>query len=176
MPERILGIDPGTHKMGYGIVDARGPDYYHLASGALSASRSEWLGGRLWKLLQDLLNLIDEYKPTALAVEQPFVPRGQTDSPRSNMASALAIGQAEALVLIAAAARDLPLERYAPSQIKKAVSNDGRGSKLQIQEMVRLILNLAEAPQPVDATDALAVAICHLQSQHVKTLIEAGRK
>ena len=92
------------------------------------------------------------------------------------MASALAIGQAEALVLIAAAARDLPLERYAPSQIKKAVSNDGRGSKLQIQEMVRLILNLAEAPQPIDATDALAVAICHLQSQHVKTLIEAGRK
>jgi crossover junction endodeoxyribonuclease RuvC len=176
MPERILGIDPGTHNMGYGIIDAMGPDYYHVASGALRPSRSEWLGGRLWRLLQDLLNLIDEYKPTALAVERPFVPRGQSDSQRSNVASALAIGQAEALVLIAAAARDLPLERYAPGEIKKAVSNDGRGSKLQVQEMVRLILRLAEPPQPLDATDALAVAICHLQSQHVRELVEASRK
>ena len=175
MAERVLGVDPGTVRMGYGLVESSGHETRHLASGALAPRRSLPLGDRLWELFQELTTLLDTWKPTALAVEEPYVPRTRADGTGSSVRSAMALGQAEALVLIAAAARGIPVSRYAPSQIKSAVTNDGRGSKEQVQEMVRLILGLPQRPQPTDAADALAVALCHLQHQRAARLVGAGR-
>ena len=175
MAERVLGIDPGTLRMGYGIVESSGHQARYLTAGAIVPPRSLPLGDRLWALFQELTTLLDTWTPTTLAVEEPFVPRTRADGTGSSVRSAMALGQAEALVLMAAAARGIPVTRYAPAQIKSAVTNDGRGSKEQVQEMVRLILGLSARPQPTDAADALAVALCHLQHQRAARLVGAGR-
>ena len=176
MTERVLGIDPGTVRMGYGLVESSGHQTQHLASGAFVPRRSLPIGERLWELFQELTALIDTWKPTTMAVEEPFVPRTKADGMDSSRRSAMALGQAEALVLIAAAARGIPVSRYAPAQIKSAVTNDGRGSKEQVQEMVRLILGLSQRPEPTDAADALAVALCHLQHQRAARLVGTGSR
>ena len=175
MAERVLGVDPGTLRMGYGVVESSGHQARYLTAGAIIPRRSLPLGDRLWALFQELTTLLDTWKPTTLAVEEPFVPRTRADGTGSSVRSAMALGQAEALVLMAAAARGIPVTRYAPSQIKSAVTNDGRGSKEQVQEMVRLILGLPQRPHPSDAADALAVALCHLQHQRAARLVGAGR-
>lgn len=175
MAERVLGVDPGTLRMGYGVVESSGHQARYLTAGAIIPRRSLPLGDRLWALFQELTTLLDTWTPTTLAVEEPFVPRTRADGTGSSVRSAMALGQAEALVLMAAAARGIPVTRYAPAQIKSAVTNDGRGSKEQVQEMVRLILGLPQRPHPADAADALAVALCHIQHQRAARLVGAGR-
>ncbi len=160
---RILGIDPGTRVMGYGVVDSQNDEIAMVDYGALVANARSPIGERLHYLYQQVLEIIARHRPDAVAVEQPFVAR--------NVRTALAIGRAQTIALLAAAGSGLPAYEYTPARVKQSVTNYGASSKEQVQEMVRLQLGLAEAPQPDDAADALAVAICHLREIHLDNLL-----
>ncbi len=161
---RVLGIDPGTVVTGYGVIDSTGDRIDMVDCGALIAPEGLPIAERLSYFYNGLLGIIRRHKPDVVAVEQPFVAK--------NARTALAIGRAQAVALLAAANRKIPAHEYTPAQIKQRVASYGASSKEQIQEMVRLQLGLAEAPQPSDAADALAVAICHLGEMHLKSLLE----
>jgi len=162
---RILGIDPGTVTMGYGVIEGGDEELALVDYGVLNSPLRSPIGERLSYLYNGLLEVISRSQPDAVAVEQPFV------STR-NVKSALAIGRAQAVAILAAANRQIPTYEYTPTQVKQRVADYGASSKEQIQEMVRLQLGLAEAPQPSDAADALAVAICHLREVHVSNLLD----
>ena len=165
---RVLGIDPGTVTMGYGVVESRDDEIALIDYGALSSPERSPIGERLSYLYQELLEIIQRHQPDTVAVEQPFVAH--------NVRSALAIGRAQAIALLAAANKGIPTQEYTPAQVKQMVTNYGASSKEQIQEMVRLQLGLAEVPQPDDAADALAVAICHLREAHLSNLLAKQRE
>ena len=160
---KILGIDPGTVVMGYGVIESEDDEIALVDYGALVGPERSEIGERLSHLYNELEQIIDRHHPDAVAVEQPFISK--------NVRSAMAIGRAQAIALLAAARRNIPTHEYTPAQIKQRVANYGASSKEQIQEMVRLQLGLAEVPQPNDAADALAVAICHLQEMHLNKLL-----
>ena len=131
MTERVLGIDPGTLRMGYGLVESSGHQPRYLASGALVPPRSHPLGERLWELFQELTKLLDTWEPTTVAVEEPYVPRTRADGTGSSVRSAMALGQAEALVLIAAAARGIPVTATPPprSRAQSRMTAEARRSR-----------------------------------------------
>ncbi|MDD4859580.1 MAG: crossover junction endodeoxyribonuclease RuvC [Dehalococcoidales bacterium] len=163
----ILGIDPGTLVMGYGVIDSRGDEIALVACGALTGSAKQPIAERLSNLYKSLQELIRLHHPEVVAVEQPFVAK--------NVHSAMAIGRAQAIALLAAADNHLPAFEYTPAKIKQSVANYGASSKEQIQQMVKLQLGMAELPEPNDAADALAVAICHSREAHLTGLLERGR-
>ncbi len=160
---RILGIDPGTRVMGYGVVESENDEIALVDCGALVTNERSPIGERLHYLYQQVLEIIARHRPDAVAVEQPFVAR--------NVRTALAIGRAQAIALLAAAGSGLPAYEYTPARVKQSVANYGASSKEQVQEMVRLQLGMAEVPRPDDAADALAVAICHLRETHLDNLL-----
>ena len=160
---RVLGIDPGTVTMGYGVVESRDDEIALIDCGALVSPERSPIGERLNYLYNELLEIIQQHQPEAVVVEQPFMAK--------NARSALAIGRAQAIALLAATGKGIPTFEYTPAQIKQMVANYGASSKEQIQEMVKLQLGLAEVPQPDDAADALAVAICHLREIHLSNLL-----
>jgi len=160
---RVLGIDPGTVAMGYGIVESRNEEVALVDCGALDCPARSPIGERLSILYHGLEQIILRYQPDAVAVEQPFVAK--------NIKSTLAIGKAQAVAILAAANRGIPVCEYTPTQVKQRVANYGASSKEQIQEMVRLQLGLSEVPRPSDAADALAVALCHLCEVHLTDLL-----
>ena len=160
---KILGIDPGTLVMGYGIIDADGDEIALVDYGAINPPKNGAIGERLHHLYNGILDIIRRYRPGAVAVEQPFISK--------NVRSAMAIGRAQAIALLAAAGEGIPAYEYTPTEVKQRVADYGASSKEQIQEMVRLQLGLAEVPQPNDAADAIAVAICHLREVHLSNLL-----
>ncbi|MFC1903807.1 crossover junction endodeoxyribonuclease RuvC [Chloroflexota bacterium] len=160
---KILGIDPGTVTMGYGVVESQDDEIAMVDFGALVSPERSPIGERLSYLYRELLKIIQHHQPDAVAVEQPFVAK--------NVRSALAIGRAQAVALLAAALKGIPTHEYTPARIKQRVANYGASSKEQMQKMVQLQLGLAEVPQPDDAADALAVAICHLREIHLSNLL-----
>ena len=160
---KVLGIDPGTMVMGYGVIESEDDEIALIDFGALVGPGRSPIGERLSYLYNELLEIIQRHQPDAVAVEQPFIAK--------NVRSALAIGRAQAIALLAATGRGIPTYEYTPAQIKQRVANYGASSKEQIQEMVRLHLGLSEVPQPNDAADALAVAICHLREIHLSNLL-----
>jgi crossover junction endodeoxyribonuclease RuvC len=164
---RILGIDPGTVVIGYGVIDSEADEMTLVDCSAITCNQRSSMGERLSYLYNELSQVISRYQPDAVAVEQPFVAK--------NVRSALAIGKAQAISILAAANRGIPTYEYTPAQIKRAVANYGASSKEQIQEMVKLQLGLPCVPQPVDASDALAVAICHIREMHLKNLLAERR-
>ncbi len=160
---RILGIDPGTIVMGYGVIDSIDGKLTPVDFGAIKTPPGSLIGERLSVLYRRLEEIIEECRPDTVAVEQPFVAK--------NAKSALAIGQAQAVAILAASNRKIPVYEYTPTQVKQSVANYGASSKEQIQQMVKLQLNLTEIPQPNDAADALAVALCHLSETHLSDLL-----
>ena len=160
---RILGIDPGTIVMGYGIIASQDDEITLVDYGSLTTTARSPIGERLSYLYHRLLEIIATYRPDVVAVEQPFLGK--------NVKSALAIGRAQAIAILAAANQGVPSFEYTPAQIKQRVTNYGASSKEQIQEMVRLQLGLSEVPQPNDAADALAVALCHHGEVHLSSLL-----
>ena len=160
---RILGIDPGTVTMGYGVIDSKDDEIALVDCGALVSQASSPIGERLSFLYNGLMEIIMRCQPDAVAIEQPFMAK--------NVKSALAIGRAQAIAILAAANRGISTHEYTPTQVKQRVANYGASSKEQIQEMVRLQLGLSQVPQPNDAADALAVAICHLREIHLSNLL-----
>jgi len=150
---RILGVDPGTQVVGYGVIDARGNDTSMVAHGGIVAPSKASLPERLSFIYSQLCEIIATYQPECAAIETPFV----SENPRT----ALAMGKAQATALLAAANNGLSIYEYPPAQVKLTVTGSGNAPKDQVQEMVRLRLGLDLAPEPADAADALAVAICH---------------
>ncbi len=160
---RILGIDPGTVTMGYGVIDVVDDEITLVSGDALTAQERSPIGERLSFLHQRLLEIISRFQPDAVAIEQPFMAK--------NVKAALAVGRAQAIAILAAAEKGIPTYEYTPAQVKQRVTNYGASSKEQVQEMVKLQLGLAEVPQPSDAADALAVALCHLHETHLDSLL-----
>jgi crossover junction endodeoxyribonuclease RuvC len=161
---RILGIDPGTITTGYGVIDNANDVVTVVDYGAINAPARSTIGERLSFIYNHLLEIIARHRPDVVAVEQPFISK--------NVKSALAIGRAQAIAILAAAGNGIPICEYTPAQVKQQVSNYGAGSKQQIQEMVKLQLGLPGIPQPDDAADALAVALCHISQTRLSALLE----
>ncbi|MFA7187172.1 MAG: crossover junction endodeoxyribonuclease RuvC [Dehalococcoides mccartyi] len=163
---RILGIDPGTLVVGYGIIETANDELTLVGFSSLTPPACAPIPQRLAYIYKGLVEVIELYQPDEVAVESPFADK--------NIKSALAIGKAQAVALLAAANHSLPVTEYSPACIKSRVAGSGNASKEQIQEMVRLLLNLAEIPQPNDAADALAVAICHHSERAFTNIISQG--
>ncbi len=156
---RILGIDPGSRITGYGIIDSQGNQHHYRDSGCIQTIPGRPLAERLTIIFQSLQQLIDQYQPDEIAIEQVFMHR--------NADSALKLGHARGVALCAAALKDLPIHEYAPRMIKQAVVGHGSADKKQVQLMVRALLNLSITPK-TDAADALAVAICHSHTRKTR--------
>ena len=160
---RVLGIDPGTIIMGYGVIESQDNDTVLIKFGAIKTPSRSPIGERLSFLYGRVTEIISRYSPEAVAVEQPFIAK--------NARSALAIGRAQAVAILAAANSHIPCYEYTPAEIKQRVANYGASNKEQIQQMVMLQLGLNDIPDPADAADALAVALCHLQVIHLENLL-----
>ena len=155
----VLAIDPGTLRMGYGVV-REGVGIEAVDYGVVSLPASMSIESRLFQMHSHILNMIAIFRPDALAIEDPFVGRGE----RSFPGSSLAIGQAQAAVLIGAASQGVEIFKYAPAQIKRAVADYGAATKEQIRGIVAATLGISEKLE-IDAADALAVGLCHLSQQ-----------
>ena len=153
---RIIGVDPGSRSTGYGIVESDGSRLVHVASGFVRAAEGEW-SNRLRRIFEELDAVIDAHSPDEFAIEKVFMHR--------NPSSALKLGQARGVAILAASLRSLSVHEYSPNEIKQAVTGKGHASKEQIQYMTKVLLSLREPPQS-DQADALAVAICraHLRA------------
>jgi len=154
MAKIILGIDPGIADTGYGVIKSEGSKLTCLAYGSIKTDSKLDLISRLDILHRALDKIIKKYQPDLAAIEQLFF--------NKNVRTALIVGQARGVILLTLKQNKLTIVDYTPSQVKSAVSAYGQASKLQVQKMVKLILNLKELPKPDDAADALAVAICGL--------------
>jgi crossover junction endodeoxyribonuclease RuvC len=159
----VLGIDPGTIIAGYGLVDNSDGDLRMVAYGVIKSPQKLPTPERLSKLYYGLKEIVERYQPDVVAVEQPFV--------SNNVSTAFVIGRAQAVAILVAANQQIPVFEYSPAKVKHAVSSYGASSKEQMQQMVKLQLNLAELPEPADAADALAVALCHISETHFSNLI-----
>jgi crossover junction endodeoxyribonuclease RuvC len=159
----VLGIDPGVAAMGYGVVEEGEAGLKAVAYGDLTTSKKATPGERLKSLYSGLNGLIEQHQPSEVAVEF-FMGR--------NLRTALAVGQACGIVLLAAANKNLPIYEYTPLRVKQQVASYGRANKRQVQEMVKIQLGLPSIPQPDDAADALAVAICHIYESRSKKILE----
>jgi crossover junction endodeoxyribonuclease RuvC len=152
----VLGIDPGTARMGYGIVERTGSRLRMVDAGCLQTAAELPLAKRLLAIHELLVDLIELHSPDLVAVERLFFSK--------NAQTAFAVGQARGVVLLAAGQRGIPCWSYTPQQIKGAVCGSGRAAKDQVQRMVQTLLSLEQPPRPDHAADALAVAICHANS------------
>ena len=162
---RVLGIDPGTIRLGYGIIDGE-DQMYMMCCGVLNLSVKKPIEARLYSLYTELNQIIIEHQPDEVAIEEPFVGH--------NIRSALAICRAQAVAMLAATNQGLPVYRYSPTEIKQQVTSYGGSDKKQVQQMVMIQLGLPQPPPPSDAADALATAICHFQQQRFHQWL-AGR-
>jgi len=161
---RVLGIDPGTAITGYAVVEDEGGQLQLIDLGVINTPAKSPLPSRLQKIYTDLQHAIKTHQPDAAAVEQLFFSR--------NVRTAMAVGHARGVTLLALADAGLPIAEYTPMQIKQAVTGYGNADKRQIQEMVRMLLNLDEIPRPDDAADAAAVAICYLHRAKLDGLLQ----
>lgn len=153
----VLGVDPGTAITGYGVVaETEAGEFLLLACGVIRTPAHAPMHLRLLELFQDLQKLIEEFQPDEMAVEKLFFGR--------NVTTAISVGQARGSILLAAALAGLDVIEYTPAEIKQAISGYGNADKEQVQEMVRQLLHLEQAPQPDDAADGVAIAVCHLQA------------
>lgn len=152
----ILGIDPGTKISGYGLIKVEEKGYQPIDYGCIRPPPHLKLSDRYLIIFNAVEDLIDQYKPHALAIETQYV--------HKNIQSAIKLGMARGVVMVAAKKKGLPVFEYAPTKAKLAVVGHGKASKFQVQGMVQQILRLSALPQPEDAADALALAICHAQA------------
>ncbi|MFO7831235.1 MAG: crossover junction endodeoxyribonuclease RuvC [Desulfuromonadaceae bacterium] len=162
---RILGIDPGTRITGYGLIDQRGNRLTHVDNGAIYTRSCDELPLRLSQIYTGLLQAIETYKPDTMAIEKVFVAK--------NAGSALKLGQARGTAIVAGVNTGLPVFEYSALQVKSAVVGYGKAGKTQVQQMVKALLKLPEIAQE-DASDALAIAICHANSHAHNSRMKGG--
>lgn len=164
---RVIGIDPGTATTGFGLVERTGGRVAGVSYGVIRTEAGTAAAARLAKIHRQLGELIQRHAPEAAAVEEIFF--------NHNVRSALSVGQARGVCLLAAARADLAVYDYTPPQVKMAVAGYGRARKGQVQRMVQSLLGLEELPRPDDAADALAVAICCLHSRRTAAARQSGQ-
>jgi crossover junction endodeoxyribonuclease RuvC len=160
----VLGIDPGTAITGYGFVTEAEAGPVLVTYGAVLTPAGAPMPERLRTLFRELKQLIALHRPETAAVEKLFFQR--------NVTTAMTVGQARGVAILALAEANVSVGEYTPKEVKQAVAGYGGADKPQMQQMVRAILNLSDVPKPDDAADALAVAICHLHSMKLKALTE----
>src|SRR4026207_1526806 len=168
---RVLGVDPGSQTMGWGIVEGDGRRYSLVAYGSVRAPSSQRFSARLLKMCNGLEEVIAEHRPDACALEDSFL--------ATNVKVSRKLGQGRGVVLLAAERAALEIHEYSPRLIKQTVVGYGNAEKHQVQEMVRLLLRMKEVPQPHDAADALAIAICHFHHAGMQDRIrnaKAGKR
>src|SRR5205085_1964854 len=153
---RVLGIDCGSRVTGYGVIDTDGADCILVRCGAIRSKLSDPLALRLRSIYNGIVEVIRDVQPDVAAFENLFY--------ATNVQSALKLGHVRGVSVFAAAEADLPVFEYSPLEVKSAVTGYGRAEKAQVQQMVRALLKLTETPEPYDASDALAVAICHVHT------------
>jgi crossover junction endodeoxyribonuclease RuvC len=153
---KVFGIDPGSERTGYGCIESDGSRHRLVGCGAIATPPRAAFPDKLLTIHDRLAALIAEWKPDSVAVENIFY--------ATNVRTALKLGHARGVAILAAVEAGVPVAEYTPAEIKRAVVGYGRAEKRQIQEMVRLLLGLSQVPSPTDAADALAVAICHVHA------------
>lgn len=163
---RIIGIDPGIAITGYALVEESGSDFICIASGCIRTDKDLSSETRLRKIHEQLLDLISEYKPGAMAVEKIFFSK--------NVRTAFQVGEARGVIILTAAIKGLQLFEYTPLQVKQAVAGYGKAEKVQVQKMVQMLLKLSSIPKVDDEADAMAVALCHMQSRRWQEAVKGG--
>ena len=164
---RVFGIDPGSERTGYGCVETDGSRHQLVACGAITARPSDDFPARLARIHEQLSALLAECRPDCVAIESLFH--------ANNARSALKLGHARGVAMLAAVQAGCLVVEYTPAEVKRAVVGYGRAEKQQVQQMIKLLLGLTAVPTPHDASDALAVAICHVHSMPPTGRIQAGR-
>jgi crossover junction endodeoxyribonuclease RuvC len=162
---RVLGIDCGSRVTGYGVIDSDGADCVFVQCGAIRSKPSDPIAERLKCIHDGIVEIIGELQPNVAAFESLFY--------ATNVQSALKLGHVRGVSMFAAAAANLPVYEYSPLEVKSAVTGYGRAEKPQVQQMVRALLKLNAPPLPYDASDALAVAICHIHTNGFNKSIAA---
>lgn len=160
----ILGIDPGSRITGYGIITKQGNRLIHLDNGAIFTQSAKDFPQRLERIYRGVSEIIAQFRPQAIAVENVFLAK--------NAQSALKLGQARGAAIVAAVSVGLPVFEYTALQVKQAVVGSGRAEKMQVQQMIKALLNLPEVAQE-DASDALAVAVCHAHSANLNAVLRS---
>lgn len=160
----IIGIDPGTALLGYGVISYKGNKFSTLTYGCVKNSSAIPMPEKLHVIYETIKSLINQFSPDVLAMENLFF--------NQNVTTAMTVSQARGVVSLAAFQEGIDFYEYTPLQVKQAVVGYGKAEKKQIQQMVKVILNLRETPKPDDVADALAIAICHAHSGNIKALIE----
>ncbi len=164
---RVLGIDPGTAITGYAVVEEQGADLRLLVVGALQTPADDDLSQRLQAIYRGLRQVIAEYQPEAAGVESLFFSK--------NVRTAMAVGHARGVILLAIADAGLRLSEYTPLEVKQAITGYGSADKRQVQEMVKMLLHLSTIPKPDDAADAAAIAVCTLHRSKMDGLLNRAR-
>jgi crossover junction endodeoxyribonuclease RuvC len=164
----VLGIDPGTATTGYGLVRDEAEALTLLTYGAITTPANQPLPERLQTIYRELAAIVQEHQPDTAAVEELFFSR--------NARTALAVGHARGVTLLALADAGLSIQEYKPVEVKQAIAGYGGADKQQVQEMVRMLLHLEQVPKPDDAADAVAVAVCHIHSAKMKALISGAQE
>jgi len=159
---RILGIDPGTATVGYGVVDKIGASPVVVRYGTITTSPKQPAPRRLLILHEELNSVIDEFSPDVIVMEQLFFAKNQT--------TAIAVGKACGVLQLVAAQRGIPVVEYTPPEVKQAVVGYGNAEKKQVQYMIQRILGLDKPPKPDDAADALALCVCHAHAEKLRRL------
>jgi crossover junction endodeoxyribonuclease RuvC len=170
-PERIiLGIDPGTTIMGYGVISDNGKSVTMLAMGVIKLSKFNSQALKLRRIFERTLGLVEQYKPDELSIESPFYGK--------NVQSMLKLGRAQGVTMAAALYRDIPIFEYSPLEIKKSITGNGSASKEQVAAMLNRLLTFDKNPETLDATDGLAAAMCHYfkRTKGIKGKTYAGWK
>ena len=164
---RVLGIDPGSQTLGWGVVEGSGLKYSVVDFGTVKSSPREDFSKRLLKIFEGVESVIEKFQPDVISVEEAFY--------ATNVKVALKLGQVRGVVLLAGEKAGLEIGEYSPRLIKQTVVGYGNAEKHQVQEMVRILLRLKRKPEPHDAADALAIAICHFHHAGISSKIKSGK-
>ena len=162
---RVLGFDPGTATTGYGVVDGDGNRLKHVAHGVIDTPAHQFFALRLKSIHEEARRLIDTYRPDAVAIERIYF--------KQNVSTGISVAQARGVLALAAAQANMPIGEFSPTEAKLAVTGYGKADKRQVQEMIKILLNLDDVPRPDDAADALGLAICQVQTGIVQERFEA---
>jgi crossover junction endodeoxyribonuclease RuvC len=154
---KILGIDPGYGRVGFGVISATGNKFSHVVHGVIETTKKKELSFRLNEIYESMTEIIEDYKPDEVSIEKLFFFK--------NVTTAMAVSEARGVIQLAAFQKGLKIFEYNPFEIKMAVTGNGRAEKGQIQRVLKMFLGLKGTPKPDDAADGLAAALCHINSR-----------
>lgn len=165
---RVMGIDPGLAIVGFGFVDQIGSKLQPVQYGCITTDKDTDTAVRLQQVYESAAKLMETYKPDAVAIEKLYF--------NKNVTTAITVGQARGVLMLAAVQRGIAIAEYTPLQVKQAVVGYGKAEKRQVQEMVRMFLHLTEVPKPDDVADALAIAVCHAHASTLMNRLQSNRQ